>query len=212
MKIRNMLCAALVTLLFMWGGADAMALDAGTYVVSNTTYYVNPDTGVSDDGGDTSTGEGMCRKTLHPESLYEFKDDKHYVTVRLAMVSYIRDVKFQVQQTAGDPDSYQEVSYTVTGENAEENTRDFLFELPAADALIKSNFYVGPMKRNLTFFMKINPDSAQKDDGSFAALNSSAALPESGDKSRVALLALAAVCIITAGGYYLLYVKKKKKV
>lgn len=177
MKMRKMLCAMLVTLLFMSGASDVLALEAGAYLVSNATYYVNPDTGAADDGGDTSVGEGMCRNTVYPESFYEFKDNRHYMTIRLKLISFIRNIQFQVQQTPGDPDSYQPVSYTVTGENAEENTRDFLIELPAADALIKPGFFVGPMNRDVTFFLRIHPDSARKDDGSFAAFNGNAAQP-----------------------------------
>ncbi len=173
MKIRRLLygLAVLLVLTASGIGAQAFALEAGGYVVTNTTYYVNPDTGVSDDGGDTSTGEGMCRNAVYTDSFYEFEDGKHYVTIRLKLISFIKNIAFQVQQVKGDSNSYQEVGYTVKGENRDENTKDFRLELPAADALVKPSFFVGPMKRDVIFFMRINPDTVRKDDGSFAAFN-----------------------------------------
>jgi hypothetical protein len=153
------------------GGIPAFALADGAYLVSNNTYYVNPDTGVADDGGDTSTGEAMCRNTVYANCLYEQKNGKHYMTMRLKMRSFIKDIKFNVQQTKGDSSSYRQVSYEVVGANQEENTEDFRFELPAPDVLVNPAFFVGPMNRDVTFFMGLNMGSAKKDDGSFAAFN-----------------------------------------
>jgi hypothetical protein len=163
--------ATFIVLMYSGMGDRAFALEAGGYLVTNTTYYVNPDTGAADDGGDTSIGEGMCRNTVYSDSFYEFKDGRHYVTIRLKLISFIKNITFQVQQVRGGGNSYREVSYTVTGENKEENTKDFRLELPTADALIKPSFFVGPMNRDVTFFMRINPNTAQKDDGAFAAFN-----------------------------------------
>ena len=157
------------------GGIPAFALTDGVYIVSNTTYYVNPDTGTADDGGDTSTGEGMCRGTVYADSLYEQKDGKHYMTMRLKMRSFIKDIKFFVQQTKGDSTSYRQVSYEVVGANKEENTEDFRFELPAHDVLVNPGFFVGPMNRDVTFFVGLNMGNARQDDGSFAAFNAAAA-------------------------------------
>lgn len=177
MRIRQILIVITAVLILTAGdmGSRALALEAGSYVVSNTTYYVNPDTGVSDDGGDTSTGEGMCRNATYPDCLYEFKDGKHYVTVRIKLISFIKNIRFNVQGVKGDSNSYQAIDYTVTGENKEENTKDFRLELPAADVLIKPAFFVGPMNRDVTYFMGLNLGTAQKDNGSFAAFNQAAA-------------------------------------
>jgi hypothetical protein len=166
-------------LLLVSGGAGmgtcAFAPEAGSYVVSNTTYYVNPDTGAADDGGDTSTGEGMCRNSTYPQSLYVFKDGKHYITLRIKLISFIKNVRFKVQGVKGDSGSYKDAGYTVTGENKDENTKDFLLEVPAADVLINPSFFVGPMNRDVTYFVGLNLDSAKKDGGSFAAFNKAAA-------------------------------------
>lgn len=153
MNTRKLLCSMVALLILMSGSMAtcAFALAAGGYAVANTTYYINPDTGVADDGGDTSIGEGMCRNSVYADSFYELKDGRHYLTIRLKLISFISNIAFQVQQVKGDGESYRNVSYTVTGENKEENTRDFRLELPAADALIRPSFFVAPMNRDVTF-------------------------------------------------------------
>lgn len=157
-----------VVFLFWWDSGVA-ALDSGAYVVPNTTYYVNPDTGKADDGGDTSTGEGMCRNATYTECLYEYVDGKHYVTLRIKLISYISDIHFYVQQSKGNSNSYKEVSYTVTGENTANNTKDFLFQLPSSDVLIKPAFFVGPMNRDVTYFIGLNMGSAKAGTGTFTS-------------------------------------------
>lgn len=170
---RKLSCGLAAFLLFISSGAyiEAAALNDNAYTVSNTTYYVNPGTGTADDGGDTSTGEGMCRNATYPASLYEVKNGKHTVTVRLKLISFISDIHFSVQQTKGDADSYKEVPYTVTGENTKENTKDFLIPLSSPDVLIKPQFFVGPMNRDVTYFVELDMDTAKLDEGSFAAFN-----------------------------------------
>lgn len=173
---RKLLCAAAAFLIFIASGTSlqAAALDEGAYLVSNTTYYVNPDTGAADDGGDTSTGEGMCRNATFADSLYAPEGGKHYVTLRIKLISFISNIHFYVQQTKGDTASYQEASYTVTGQNAGENTKDFRFEMPSSDVLIKPRFFVGPMNRDVTYFVRLDMATAKADEGTFAAFNGKA--------------------------------------
>lgn len=176
MRIRKLIGVIIAVLLLAVCGISVpvFALAAGSYIAPNTTYYINPDTGVPDDGGDTSIGEGMCRNAVYTDSFYELKDGKHYVTVRLKLISFIRNIQFRAQLIKDDGNSYQEVGYTVTGENPEENTKDFRLELPAPDTFLNLSFFVGPMNRDVTFFMKLNADLAKEDDGSFAAFNNPA--------------------------------------
>ncbi|MCT4566583.1 MAG: hypothetical protein N4A68_19995 [Maledivibacter sp.] len=169
----------LVMLAVMAGMAlNVWAVDQGSYTVSNNTHYVNPDTETADDGGDVSTGEGMCRNTVYPQSCYEFKDGKHYVTLRIKMISFIENVRINVQTEKGNKDSYQAVEYEVSGENTEENTRDFRFEIPASDILIKPTFFVGPMNRDVTFFVSMDMETAKKDEGEFSSFNKAESVEE----------------------------------
>lgn len=50
MKIRKLLCGMIGLLMLMSSGMSipAFALGEGSYIVSNTTYYINPDTGTAD--------------------------------------------------------------------------------------------------------------------------------------------------------------------
>lgn len=161
-----------------------LALEDGAYVVSNNAYYTNPDTGVADDGGDTSIGEGMSRNVTYEQSLYELKDGKHMVTVRINMISYISKVTFNVQTTKGDSEDYKSVSYTVVGENKEEDTKDFRFEMPAADMLIKPVLYVEPMNRDVTYFIALDMSTAKADKGGFAAFNKSGETNDSANQDQ----------------------------
>ncbi|SNS77104.1 Cell surface heme-binding protein Shp [Anaerovirgula multivorans] len=145
---------------------DIFALEDGVYIVSNTTSYVNPDTGKTDDGGsDTSLGDGMARGMTHETSFYEVIEGKHYITVRIGMVSYIENMRFKVQSEKGKGD-YKSISYKVVGENKEEDTRDYRIEIPSIDFRISPTFFVGPMNRDVVFFISFNSASIKEDDGS----------------------------------------------
>ncbi len=150
---------------------NVLAIEEGTYGVSNNTHYVNPDTENSDDGGDVSIGEGMCRNAIYPQSYYEFKDGKHFVTLRIKMISFIKNVKIEAQTEKGNENAYETVEYTVSGQNTEEDTKDFRFEMKSADMLIKPSFFVGPMNRDVTFFVSLDMETATIDNGEFSSFN-----------------------------------------
>jgi hypothetical protein len=148
------ICAALSL------GAVAFALENGQYAVSNNTYYVNPDTGVSEDGGDTSIGEGMARNAVKDVTLYEKSAAGQFVTLRLGQSSYIKDIRIQVDGRAA--------AHEVTGKNESENTIDLRFPVNSDNPLIQPSFFVGPMNRDVTFYVKINAASAKSDAASLA--------------------------------------------
>ncbi|AOT69848.1 heme-binding Shp domain-containing protein [Geosporobacter ferrireducens] len=149
-------------------GVNAFALEDGIYMISNTTSYVNPDTGKTDDGGtDTSIGEAMARNMTYPATLYELKGGKHYITLRIKMVSYIDNIQFKVQEKKGEGKNYKAVSHTVVGENKEADTRDYRVEIPSMDLRINATFFVAPMKRNVTYFVSFDSTSVKADDGTF---------------------------------------------
>lgn len=71
----------------------AGAAGNGAYTAATTTYYVNPDTGSTDDsGGDASTaiGEGMCRSVLGKTALVEIEDDTVWITLRVLLLSNLK--------------------------------------------------------------------------------------------------------------------------
>jgi hypothetical protein len=78
-----------------------------------------------------------------------------YSTLSLKTACLIKNIKINVQQSKGT-DSYKNADYTVTGRNEGENTIDLRFYMPSAEAYIKPEFYVDPMKRDVTYFISVN--------------------------------------------------------
>ena len=133
----NRLGAMVLCLLMSMGlfATSAMAVDNGAYTAATSTYYINPDTGHTDDaGGDGSTaiGEGMCRSVLGKTALVEVEDGTTYVTLRINLLSNLSNLAFEVQQTAGDANSYTAVTPDIMAENAANDTADYRFAVPSA--------------------------------------------------------------------------------
>jgi hypothetical protein len=140
----------------------AYAADDGVYLAATNTYYLNPDTGVTDDGGskNAAIGEGMCRSVIYEKALVEIEDGKVYATVRVQLVSNMGAIKFTVQQKPGDPASYASVSPRVIAEDAGADTADYRFQLPAVNSYIGCSTYVTPMGRDVKFYMNLSGDLA----------------------------------------------------
>ncbi len=153
------ICAALAVSLF---AVPVSALEKGAYTAPCNTYYRNPDTGAIDDGGtkDESLGEGMCRSAIYETALIESDGQNTYITVRMQLMSNIRNIKFSVQQTAGDPNSYKSVSYDTTQEDASADTADMRFQVPKADSYIRCDMYVIPMGRDVVYYINASADEA----------------------------------------------------
>jgi hypothetical protein len=134
------------------------AADDGVYLAATNTYYLNPDTGVTDDGGskNAAIGEGMCRSVIYEKALVEIEDGKVYATVRVQLVSNMGAIKFTVQQKAGDPASYSSVSPRVIAEDAGADTADYRFALPSVNSYIGCSTYVTPMGRDVKFYMNLS--------------------------------------------------------
>jgi hypothetical protein len=136
------------------------AADDGVYLATTNTYYLNPDTGVTDDGGsrNAAIGEGMCRSVIYEKALVEIEDGKVYATVRMQLVSNMGTIKFTVQQKAGDPTSYAAASPRIIAEDAGADTADYRFPVPAVNSYIGCSTYVTPMGRDVKFYMNLSSD------------------------------------------------------
>jgi hypothetical protein len=150
-----LLCAALLA---ATAPLAAFAADDGVYLAATNTYYLNPDTGVTDDGGskNAAIGEGMCRSVIYEKALVEIEDGKVYATVRVQLVSNMGAIKFTVQQKAGDPASYASVSPRIIAEDAGADTADYRFALPSVTGYIGCSTYVTPMGRDVKFYMNLS--------------------------------------------------------
>lgn len=117
-----------------------------------TSYYIHPVTGVIEDpGNNPGIGQGMTENVLHPQALVEEVEGRYFLTVRYNLANYIKNESFAVQNR-GDEDFYG-VAAEVTASTAE--TRDYRFEIPSKDVIVRSTFYVGPMGRDVIFYYDI---------------------------------------------------------
>lgn len=148
---------------------QAQALSDGVYTASVETFYINPDTGVTDDGGskNAAIGEGMCRSAVFESALVEVENGKTYVTIRMLLASNVKNTTFTVQQTAGDAGSYQSVSASMMAEDANSDSRDYRFAVPGAGSYIGCSMYVTPMGRDVKFYMQVQEGSASAGSGDF---------------------------------------------
>lgn len=170
MKKGKKLTAVLILTAFLLGifMQPAFALDFGVYTASTTTNYLNPDTGVTEDGGSQNVelGEGMCRSAVGDTALIEVDVDGNvYVTMRMLLYSNLSKIKFYTQSKKGG--SYSAVSASITAENAGSDSADFRFKVPSAGCNIKTSMYVAPMGRDVTFFWNVNSGNAKSGSGDF---------------------------------------------
>lgn len=164
------LIAVLTMTVFLLGVLvqPALALDFGVYTASTTTNYLNPDTGVTEDGGtqNVELGEGMCRSAVDKTALIEVDADGNvYVTVRMLLYSNLSKIKFYTQAKSGG--SYSAASASITAENAANDSADFRFKVPKAGCNVKTTMYVAPMGRDVTFFWNVNSGTAKAGSGDF---------------------------------------------
>lgn len=164
----KILCGVFFLLVFA-PVTQAQALSDGVYTAAVETYYLNPDTGETDDGGskNAAIGEGMCRSAVFETALVEVENGKTYVTIRMLLASNVKNTTFTVQQTSGDASSYQSVSTSMMAEDATSDSRDYRFEVPSASSYIGCSMYVTPMGRDVKFYMQVQESGATSGGGNF---------------------------------------------
>jgi hypothetical protein len=128
----------------------------GAYTTATNTYYLNPDTGVTDDGGtkNAALGEGMCRSVVYDTALVELTGGKIYITVRLQLMSNMKDFRLFVQDEPKG--GYTKVTPRVMAEDAGADTADYRFEVPSVTAYMSWEMYVIPMGRDVKFYMNVD--------------------------------------------------------
>lgn len=119
-----------------------------------TPYYSHPVTGVIEDpGNNPGIGQGMTENVLSPQALVEITDDgRIFLSVRFNLANYIKNESFAVQNY-GDENFYS-VKAEVTNQTSE--TRDYRFEIPSKNVIVRSSFFVEPMGRDVIFYYTIS--------------------------------------------------------
>jgi hypothetical protein len=157
------LAAALVLALAVAGTFPAAAAERedGVYLAETITNYLNPDTGVTDDGGskNVALGEGMCRSVVYEKALVEISGGKVYATVRLQLMSNMKDFRLYVQDEPKG--SYTKAAPRVMQEDAGADTADYRVELPDVTSNMSWEMYVIPMGRDVKFYMNLSDSLTQ---------------------------------------------------
>ncbi len=146
----------------LYGKAEA----AEVYTAEARGYYKHPVTGeIEDSGNNPGIGDGMVSNTVYGLALIE-KDDngKLYATVRLNLRDKIENIKFWVQNR-GD-NGFAPVSSEETANTGP--TGDFRFEIPNTECVVRSSFFVGPMSRDVIFYIDFS--SLESGSGDFKVM------------------------------------------
>lgn len=184
MKILNKIisCILILGILTIVCSFNVFALDNGTYTMDTDTYYINPDTGKTDDGGTANAelGEGMCRSVVYESAVVEQIDNGVNITMRLLLYSNLSNIRFAVQDSPKG--KYNDVKYSIVKESASTDSADIKFTAPAADSLIQVKMYVGPMGRDVCFYWNCDTSTAVKSDGNIVQDKTSEKSEEAGSK------------------------------
>lgn len=167
----NRIGAALCSLALLCGliavPASAAGVAPGVYTASMVTSYYNPDTGNIDDGGtaNAALGEGMCRSATDKTALVEVDNDGNvWVTVRLLLQSNCSNITLY---TRSGYDSYKQVSYTVTAEDAANDYIDYRIKVSEPGQKLKCTMYVTPMGRDVLWYLYVDTSTLSSGSGDF---------------------------------------------
>ncbi len=169
MKILNKIIYYVISLsiLMTIGLVNTFAMEKGTYTMNTVTYYVNPDTGKTDDGGtgNIELGEGMCRSAVYEKAVVDQTDKGVEITVRMLLYSNLSNIRFSVQESPKG--SYKDIQYSVIKESASDDSADIKFTAPDAGSFVKVKMYVAPMGRDVCFYWNCDTKTAVKSENEF---------------------------------------------
>lgn len=166
---RVMIKAAILTVLVLMVFSGNMwqvnALSEGNYILKTIPDYYHPVTDkIEDSGQNAAIGQGMTESVLGDTALLEvYPDDTKYLTVRFGLMDNISDIRISYQNS-GDTD-YQNVEYQIMQKDDEEYTEDMRFEVPDEKVIVRFEFYVEAMGRDVIFFSTFS--DAQEGTGDF---------------------------------------------
>ncbi|MGO1581275.1 MAG: heme-binding Shp domain-containing protein [Peptoniphilaceae bacterium] len=143
----------IITILFLIV-LTSTSVFASTLEIGRTrAYYEHPLTGTIEDAGkNPAIGQGMVESVLYPQALVETIGEKIYLTVRFNLASNIKNESFSIQNR-GDNKFYP-VDFEIVKEG--EDTKDYRFEIPSKDIIVRSSFLVEAMGRDIIFYYDIS--------------------------------------------------------
>lgn len=149
----------------------AFALTAGTYTAETETYYLNPDTGTTDDGGtgNAEIGEGMCRSAVFEKALLEVSSGKTYITMRMQLYSNLTNIRIATQNEPKG--KYTSVKYSIVKESSSTDSADLRFEIPSEGSYVQVKMYVSPMGRDVCFYWNADTNTIASGDNGFSSVS-----------------------------------------
>lgn len=137
-----------------------LAMEPGTYLVTVTPSYTDPETGrVEDPGNNEAIGQGMTEKLCGPTGLLEVESNGGmYLTVRYYLAQFIRDVSFE-ERNGG---SYSTLAYrTMQTKSPVDGAAniddkygytDYRMKIVGYNSVFRAKAYVEPMGRSVVYF------------------------------------------------------------
>lgn len=184
MKILSKLILSMLILSILMSvcSINVFAVQKGTYTMDTITYYINPDTGTTDDGGTANTelGEGMCRSAVYEKAVVEQTDEGTVITMRMLLYSNLSNIRIAVQDSPKG--KYTDVKYSIIKESFSNDSADIKFNVPSADSLIQVKMYVAPMGRDVCFYWKCDTSTAAVSEDSLEQTEKEVNEKTSGDK------------------------------
>lgn len=135
----------LVLLLFVPG----IGFAEGPCIVEMHAAYSHPVTGAIEDAGkNEGIGQGMAEGVLDPQALYEEVGGKRLLTIRLHMMDNVSKVSIAAEKRGSG--GFSNVSYDSPQGGGE--WKDFRFQLPAKDCVIRLSLFIDAMGREVVFY------------------------------------------------------------
>ena len=131
--------------------------DGTVYTVTVHPVYEHPVTGEIEDSGGSSakaTGQAMVESCVSTTGLLQVTDDgKYYVTIRMSLIDYTSDQKFQVQDWGDSDWTDPNLGITGTGTDSNGTTDDITIQVPSENSILRISMYVTQMGRNVIFYV-----------------------------------------------------------
>lgn len=162
----------LVLLLFVFGTMTVSAAEQSARTGMAEGFYRHPQTGIIEDaGGDAqeALGQSMVTNVVDSQALLESDaTGEYFLSVRLHLMNSISEVVF-TEQEPGESD-WKNVSYERTAEG--DDQADFRIPVESENTIVRSECFVEPMGRSVTFFITVQ-DFVDGNAGGFVLMEDS---------------------------------------
>lgn len=137
-----------------------LAAEEGTYLVTVTPSYKDPETGnIEDPGNNEAIGQGMTERMCGSTGLLEVDSTgTMYLTVRYYLSQFISDVTFEERDEGSFTElSYKEVQSKEAVEGASDigdkyGYTDYRMKITSLDSVYRGKAFIKPAGRNVIFF------------------------------------------------------------